>query len=662
MAGIVYLCEKPSQARDIARILGATNKTKHYLSGSDVTVTWCFGHLLEMASPDRYGEEYKKWTLETLPIIPDQWRLDVRPKVKAQYKAITQLVGKAWHVVVSTDADREGETIAREILDRCRYQGQISRLWLSALDDVSIRQALDNLKPGIETEPLYHAGLGRARADWLVGMNLTRAYTVVARTQGYDRLLPVGRVQTPTLRLVVDRDHEIESFKPVPYWDLVAPLATEAGDRFDAQWQPPANVTDDKGRCLDEHTARRVAQQIDGSTARITAAMTTRERVAPPLPYDLGTLQQDASRAGDMGAQAVLDTVQSLYETHKAVTYPRTDCRYLPTSMLGEADAVLDTIARSDPGFVAAVDAADRSRQSKAWNDARITAHHAIIPTGKPCGMARMGAAERRLYAMICTRYLAQFYPDHEADKTVLAIDIADAAFRATGKVVIVDGWKALERDEDATDSRQSGDNASLPKVNEGDPCPVTATEIRAKQTRPPAHYTAGTLIAAMKNVASRVTDERLKKIMKDTAGLGTEATRAGIIKTLIDRGFLAKKKKTLVATEAGCALIAVLPAAITNPDTTALWEQALDDISSGRMSLDDFVGRQTRWVTAALDQVRSNGLNLSGLPAPKPAKSCPDCGKPMRKRTSQHGPFWGCTGYPDCTATVQIGGKGWGK
>ncbi|MES1927276.1 DNA topoisomerase III [Salinisphaera sp. T31B1] len=217
MAGIVFLCEKPSQARDIARILGATKKTKHYLSGSYVTVTWCFGHLLEMASPDRYGEKYKKWALETLPIIPEQWRLDVRPKVKAQYKAITDLVGKAGHVVVATDADREGETIAREILDRCRYQGQISRLWLSALDDASIRHALDNLKPGTETEPLYHAGLGRARADWLVGMNLTRAYTVVARTQGYDRLLPVGRVQTPTLNLVVDRDHEIESFKPDPY-------------------------------------------------------------------------------------------------------------------------------------------------------------------------------------------------------------------------------------------------------------------------------------------------------------------------------------------------------------------------------------------------------------------------------------------------------------
>ena len=656
MAGTVYLCEKPSQARDIARILGATNRTQHYLSGNGVTVTWCFGHLLEMASPDRYGEEYKRWALDTLPIIPEQWRLNVRPKVKAQYKAIADLVAKTRHVVVATDADREGETIAREILDRCRYHGRISRLWLSALDDASIRKALDNLKPGTETEPLYHAGLGRARADWLVGMNLTRAYTVVARTQGYDRLLPVGRVQTPTLRLVVNRDHEIASFQPVPYWDLVAKLATAGGEMFRAQWQPPANVADDKGRCLNEDAARRMAQLIQHATARITTAETKRERVAPPLPYDLGTLQQDASKAADMGAQAVLDTVQSLYETHKAVTYPRTDCRYLPVSMFDEATTVLDAMRRTDPTVSAAIEHADPQRRSKTWNDKKITAHHAIIPTTKPAHMSRMSGDEVRLYEMIRTRYLVQFCDDHEYDRTVLAVDIAGAPFRATGKAVVVDGWKAVAGS--GTDDEDKAGNARLPTVSEGDACRADDTEIQAKQTRPPSHYTEGTLIAAMKNIASMVTDERLRKILKDTAGLGTEATRSGIIATLIERGFLAKKKKKLVSTEAGQALISILPQAITNPDTTAAWEQALDEISAGRMALDDFVARQVTWVRQAVDLVQRRDLHLPRSVEPKAQKECPHCGKPMRKRTSKHGSFWGCTGYPSCMATVQIGGK----
>ena len=658
MAGdTVYLCEKPSQARDIARILGATNKTKHYLFGGGITVTWCFGHLLEMASPDQYGEQYKRWSLETLPIIPDQWRLDVRPKVKAQYSAIERLLGQAGHVVVATDADREGEMIAREILDRCGFRGRVSRLWLSALDDASIRTALRQLKDGAETEALYHAGLGRARADWLVGMNLTRAYTTMARSQGHDRLLPVGRVQTPTLRLVVDRDREIAAFRPVPYWDLVADLATDGGAAFTAQWQPPADIADAQGRCLNQPSAQTVAQQISGTTARVHATETKRERVSPPLPYDLGTLQQDAGQAVDMGAQAVLDTVQSLYETHKAVTYPRTDCRYLPVSMFAEADAVLDAMTQTDPAIAHAVDQADAATQSKAWNDTKITAHHAIIPTAKSADLSRMSAAEQQLYQMIRTRYLVQFYPDHEADRTILSIDVAGAALRASGKTVIVEGWKTVTGSADETDEDKAG-NARLPAVSEGDPCRVTDIKIQAKQTRPPAAYTEGTLIAAMKNIASRVTDERLKKIMKDTAGLGTEATRAGIIKTLIDRGFLAKKKKKRVSTEAGQALIDVLPQTITNPDTTALWEQALDDISTRRMTLDDFVARQTKWVRAAVGQVSRSGLAMpQGIEA-KPQKKCPECGQAMRKRQSQHGAFWGCTGYPDCTTTVQIGGK----
>lgn len=654
----LYLCEKPSQARDIAGVLGACERTKHYLRGSGVTVTWCFGHLLEMAAPDGYGEQYRHWSLDTLPIIPRDWRLNIRPEVKAQYKAVEQLVGRAEHIVIATDADREGETIAREILERCRYAGPIDRLWLSALDEVSIRKALDNLRPGAETLPLYHAGLARARADWLVGMNLTRAYTVVAREHGHDRLLPVGRVQTPTLRLVVDRDQAIEAFTPVAYWEVLACLESAGGGRFAARWQPPRDVADDQGRCLSESAARTMAQHLTGAIGRVTRVETKRERAAPALPYDLGTLQQVASRLWDMGAQQVLETVQALYETHKAVTYPRTDCRCLPVSQHVEAGAVLKAIVDSDPEMSAAVDGAAPERQSKAWNDKKITAHHAIIPTASACETGRMSPQERRVYALIRARYIAQFYPDFEADCTVLTIHITGATFRASTRRIIVGGWKALEAAGDKREAEDAAENAALPDVQQGESCQVGDTEIQAKETRPPARYTEGTLIAAMKNVASLITDPKLRQVLRASAGLGTEATRAGIIQALIDRGFLLKRKKELVSSQAGRMLITILPRGITNPETTALWEQALDDISAGKMSLDAFVARQVKWVQAALEQVKSQGLNLPRIEEKTVQKRCPQCGRPMKRRAGTHGAFWGCTGYPECMATEQIGQK----
>ncbi|WP_111748603.1 DNA topoisomerase III [Salinisphaera orenii] len=653
-ASTLYLCEKPSQARDIARVLGANQRTQHYLNGTDAVVTWCFGHLLEMAAPDQYDAAYKQWSMASLPIVPADWQLNVRTQAKDQYNAIAKLLGQCRRVVVATDADREGETIGREILDRCNYRGEIARLWLSALNDASIRAALNQIRDGRDTLSLYHAGLGRSRADWLVGMNLTRAYTVAARNAGHDQLLSVGRVQTPTLRLVVDRDRTIENFQPQPYWQLLVTFTTGAGSALPAQWRAPANVCDDEGRCINQQAARQMAQALEGATGTVQNVETQRERKAPPLPYDLGTLQQDANRTANLSAQQVLDAAQALYEKHKATTYPRTDCRYLPTSQHGDAPAILRAVAATDDAGQRYVAGADPSRQSNAWNDNQITAHHAIIPTATTAATDAMSAAEYALYTMIRNRYIAQFYPDHEADKTVIAIDAVGGAFRARGRQVVVDGWRAIE----STVSSDKND-VRLPTVRRGETLAVADTTIEDKQTEPPARYTEGTLIGAMKNAASLVTDKRLKNIMRDTAGLGTEATRAGIVETLQKRGFLVQKKKHLTASEAGRALIDALPDGVSNPETTALWEQALDDVSNGDLSLDDFIARQTEWVRAALSQVQSQGLNLpAGATEQQNAKTCPECGRPMRKRKSQHGPFWGCSGYPDCTATIQVKGR----
>jgi len=650
----LYLCEKPSQARDIARVLGVSRKGDGCLQGSDTTVTWCFGHLLEMLAPDGYDPAYKRWQLETLPIIPEQWKLEVRKEARKQYNIIRQLLMKASSVVIATDADREGETIAREVLQLCQWRGPVTRLWLSALDDASIRKALANVLPGSRTEALYHAGLGRARADWLVGMNLTRAYTLIGRQGGHDGVLSVGRVQTPALNLVVERDLAIEAFTPSPYYEIHGTFQAQAG-QFTAKWLPPAELTDSEGRCTNLTAARTLAQKIEGQQGKITKAETTREKEAAPLPFDLSTLQQEASKRWGMGAQEVLDTAQALYETHKALTYPRTDCPYLPDSQRAEAAQVLSTLKQSDPVYAPLVDGADAGLCSRAWNDKKITAHHAIIPTTTSPDVAEMSERERRLYDLVSRRYIAQFYPAYEYDKTVIEVTVCDSTFRATGNVPRVDGWRSV-LGQAKTDSPD--DNAELPAVSTGEVTQVLGGRLDTRQTKPPPRYTEGTMIAAMKSIGKQISDPKLKKVLRDTSGIGTEATRAGIIETLLQRGFLNKAKKDLISSPTGRTLIAMLPAPIKDPATTALWEQGLDDIAQGRGDLSAFIAGQARWIEAILRQVKqqfaSGATRSAGFGDGNEAQHpCPLCAKPLRRRKGKNGWFWGCTAYPDCTSTL---------
>ena len=648
-AGVVrvWLAEKPSQARDIAKVLGAGQKREGYLEGAGDTVTWCFGHLLEQAPPEHYGEQYRRWSLETLPIIPADWQSTVKAGARKQFAVIQRLLRQACAVVIATDADREGEMIAREVLDACAWNGPVQRLWLSALDEASVRKALASLWSGTRSYPLHLAATSRARADWLVGMNLTRAYTVLGRAAGHDGVLSVGRVQTPTLRLVVDRDRAIAAFVPQPYWEVRVQLQHTNG-RFEAKWIPPAPVADHEGRCINEASAREVAQRLSGASARITEVETTRVRQAPPLPLDLGTLQQEASRRWGLGAQATLKAAQSLYETHKATTYPRTDCPYLPQSMQAEVAQVLAALAQSDPELKPWIERADTTLKSRAWNDAKITAHHAIIPTASPCSMARMNQDEQRIYDLVRRRYLAHLYPAHEFDRTDVQLRAGEGdRLRATGKRIVIPGWRELFG-ADTDDAEEQ----ALPALAGGDPCQIRGWGIEAKKTQPPAHYTEGTLIAAMKHVSRLVEDPRLQKRLKETAGIGTEATRAGIIETLLQRGFVQKRKKHLVATDTGCALIDALPAPVTDPGTTALWEQALEDIAEGRRDPDEFLKQQADWVGVLVARAQAGaGLTLRQVNTPQHA--CPTCGKPLKRRKGRNGYFWGCTGYPECPTTL---------
>lgn len=673
----LYICEKPSQAKDVARSLGANAKADGCIAGGGMTITWAFGHLLEQAPPDHYDESLKFWDLEKLPVIPDQWHMDVKPDGKKQFGIISRLIKTATEVVIATDADREGEVIARELLDLCGWRGKTSRLWLSALDDASVKKALSNILPGEKTKPLYFAGMCRSRADWLVGMNLTMAYTTAFGTGGGKKgVLSVGRVQTPTLALVVERDKVIEGFVPKDYYEITAVFAARNGD-IPCRWQVPAVAADQEGRCVNRQFAEQAYKRVHGKTGRVVKAETRPDREPAPLLFDLSALQQEASRRWGASAKGVLDAAQALYETHKATTYPRTDCQYLPLSQHGDAPGVLAAVSAAKPELSGLVGKSSASLKSRAWNDKKITAHHAIIPTANNAvDVSRMSDLEQKIYDLVCRRYVAQFLGDHEYLASEIEVACESEVFRATGRVTTKPGWKLSEpvapapkqtgKKKAAEVNDEAVEEVSLPQVSPNEAVKNIDVQVHDKKTTPPPRFTEGTLIQAMKSIGKMVTDPKLKAVLKETAGIGTEATRAGIIETLYLREYISKEgKKNLVSTEKGRALIAMLPAALTDPATTARWEQALEGVAEGRVRMEDFMGLQEELVRELVGKVK---LEAKARPRPNraapnaagsPLYPCPSCQKPMRRIQGPKGEFWGCTGYPECNSTLpDDGGK----
>lgn len=647
----VYLCEKPSQGKDIARVLGAHQRGTGCYHGPDIVVTWCIGHLLEAAPPETYGEQYKRWSIDQLPILPETWRIEVKSSTADQFKVVRQHISQASELIIATDADREGEMIGREVLDVCGYRGAVQRLWLSALNDTSIRKALGALKPSTETLPLYYSALARSRADWLIGMNLSRLFTVLGRQAGYTGVLSVGRVQTPTLKLVVDRDREIARFVSVPYWSIDVAFSHKA-QTFTANWIPPKTVTDDAGRCLNVSAAQQAAERMRAlGTAIVASVETERLREAPPFPFDLGTLQEVCSRQLGLDVQETLNIAQALYETHKATTYPRSDTGYLPESMHSEAQTVVNSLLNSDPDLRPLIDKLNLAQRSRAWDDKKVTAHHGIIPTLEPVRLSSMSDNELAVYRLIRAYYLAQFLPHHEFDRTVALFDCGGHALQAVGKQVVVIGWQAAlpSKAPALIDDEAAQRSQVLPPLAKGVRCPIREVDLKSLKTLPPKPYTQGELIKAMKGVAKFVTDPRLKQKLKETTGIGTEATRANIISGLLSRGYLTKKGRAVRATEAAFTLIDAVPTAIADPGTTAIWEQALDMIAAGQMTLDTFIDKQSAWVAQLVQQYRGVTLTIRLPDTP----SCPNCGSSTRQRTGKDGPFWSCIRYPDCKGTV---------
>lgn len=647
----LYICEKPSQAKDIAAVLGANIRTESCFEGTGIAVTWCIGHLLELAPPDFYCPNIKPWRMEILPIIPKKWELMPKENTKKQLKAIEKLLKKAKSVVIATDADREGDVIGREVLDYCNYSGPVERLWLSALDEDSIKKALASIRPGASTEPLYQAGLGRQRADWLIGMNLTMAVSSLFGVVGQG-VLSVGRVQTPTLKLVVDRDISIEQFKPHDYYVLKAQCVSLNDESFWTTWDMPEDVTDEEGRCINKALIEGIAKQLQDEQGVVKAYQETQKREAPPLCMSLSNLQKIASAQCGFSAKQTLDIAQSLYEKHKATTYPRTDCGYLPLSQFKEARGVLNAIVKVDPELTDLIALCNTETQSRVWDDKKITAHHGIIPTANMrVDMRAMSEPERQLYQLIRAYYLAQFLGDYEYSQRSVCIDIEQHLFKGMSNTPVNLGWKKAinNREDDEKDSELKPEQTgNIPKLQELESVMIKQLPVDSRKTKPASRFTEGTLITAMKSIAKYVDDPKLKKVLKETAGIGTEATRANILETLVNRDYIKRHGKQLISTDKGRNLIQLLPKSITNPATTALWEQILDGIANGQNNLLDFLDDQEDTLTGILGQLSEKGLSHI-KPTNTALSPCPDCSKPLVRRKGAKGFWWGCSGYPEC-------------
>ncbi|MCT7946183.1 DNA topoisomerase III [Shewanella septentrionalis] len=613
---ILYIAEKPSLGRAIADVLPKPHKKGDGFieAANGDCVSWCVGHLLEQAEPDAYNPEFKSWKFEHLPIVPDKWQLKPKAATRSQLTVLKRLVKQANTLVNAGDPDREGQLLVDEVIAYLGVTGdklhQTQRLLISDLNPQAVKRALTQLRSNREFIPLSTSALARSRADWLYGMNMTRAYTIQGKKVGYQGVLSVGRVQTPLLGLVVRRDEEIAHFQSKPFYEVLAHLATEKQETFSAKWQPSEACQpymDEEGRVLARGLAQNVVSRISDKSALVTQLVAKDKKQNPPLPYSLSALQIDAAKRFGMSAKDVLDTCQSLYERHKLITYPRSDSRYLPVEQHNLAPSVLKAISDGATELLQGADVPDPRLKSKAWDDKKVDAHHAIVPTEKTANLSSLSQRERQLYLHVARQYLAQFYPAYCYSETTVQVTIEGGLFNTKARQDKSLGWKQLFARQEPNGSKASGNKSTeestgkddeenddfigqLPPLKLGQALHCTRGELLEKNTQPPKAFTDATLLGAMTGISRYVTDPEIRKILKETDGLGTEATRAGIIELLFKRGFLQRLGKSIVSTDVGKGLINSLPASATTPDMTALWEASLNGICHKETSYQAFM------------------------------------------------------------------------
>ena len=652
----LYIAEKPSMAREIAACLKNPRKGIGCIATDEGVVTWLVGHVLEQVEPQGYDEKYKSWRLEDLPIIPAVWKLQVNPKTAEQFNVVKQLISRADEIIHAGDPDREGQLLVDEVLDFLGNTKPVKRILLNALDKASIVYANAHLLDNANFFNLKQSALARSRADWLIGMNLSRAYTISARNAGHNEVFPIGRVKTPTLALVVRREREIQNFKPVDFYKIFAQFKY-GNEIFTAIWRPNedfikahfSKAIDSEGRLVDKKVIQYYLKKFseDPHDAEIVKYESVKRKESPPLPFSLSGLQISAGKKFGYSPQQVLDAAQSLYEK-KFTTYPRSDCQYLPVSQFGNAAKILTHLSNfNDENLHNLVINADAKIKSRAWNTSKVSAHHAIIPTVNPLG--NVTEIERNIYNLIARNYAVQFHQLHLYDECTVTVNYKGEIFSARSKNVTQNGWRDFYAVQKITGDDEV--ETPLPIMSQGDKVTYDNAEVKVLTTTKPLRFTASTLVQGMKEIYKFVKAPELRLKLKDVHGIGTEATRAAIINELITRKFLTAtrdKRKSLMPTEKAFVLIDALPDALTYPDATAIWEERLFLISDGKGTLEEFLDGQAQF-TAELCEAAFNAK----FKLPEGVYKCPRCQSGvMKKRNGKNGVFWGCSNYPECRMT----------
>jgi DNA topoisomerase-3 len=638
----LVIAEKPSVARDLANALGRHRREKGALAGEGWTVTWAIGHLAELAPPDAYGEEYKRWRLETLPIVPEKFKIKVNSKTREQFGVVKGLMRspQVAEVVNACDAGREGELIFSYLYELSGCGKPVRRLWVSSLTPEAIREGFASLRDGREMKPLEEAARSRGEADWIVGMNATRAYSTRFGRPG--NVLSVGRVQTPTLKLLVDREREIENFKPEKFWTVYARFAREDAT-YDGVW-----FKNKQNRLKEKEAAERIVEKVRGGTGIVRKAEKKTATEKPPLLYDLTELQRNANAKYGFTAERTLRAAQALYEERKLITYPRTSSRYLSKDMVGtlkkrvEAAGALPDLATFATELLALPKLPVNKR---IVDDAKVTDHHAIVPTNKkPSGV--LPPDEARIYNLVARRFLAVFFPAARFENTTVITVVDEETFLSRGRVVLEAGWRRLY--PDGVGGKKEKEPPILPPISVGQKWIVSKVALKEGETKPPPRYSESALLGAMETAGKFVEDEELRQAMKES-GLGTPATRAATIERLLKVGYLVRDKKALVPTEKGRALIGLLgESPLASPELTARWEERLARMEKGTGSRADFMTDISGFASTLVEEVRAKEGEKVAVPAKTdsnggagdsaPVGACPKCGAPVVETKKAYG------------------------
>ncbi len=668
MGKSLVLAEKPSVGREIAKVLQCNQKNNGCFVGAKYIVTWALGHLVTLADPEKYDEKYKTWKLEDLPMLPSKMELIVIRETAKQFGIVKNLMKlpELEELIIATDAGREGELVARWIIKKAGWHKPIKRLWISSQTDRAIKEGFANLKPGKEYERLYAAAECRAEADWLVGLNITRALTCK-----YNAQLSAGRVQTPTLALVVAREGEIKHFVPKDYWTVNLAI-----NGFTMQWQDPVNG---QTRIFDKQRADQILDKVNGITGEISEVKKEAKKELPPLAYDLTELQRDANRKYGFSAKTTSSIMQQLYENHKLVTYPRTDSRYLSEDIVPTLPERLKTISVGPYSEIAHQILRTKVNPGKRLVDnSKVTDHHAIIPTEEPVYLSKLSSDEQKVYDLIVKRFLAVLSAPFEYEQTTVKMEVKGETFIAKGKIIKNKGWRGVYDGfgniEEEGDEHQG--EQPLPDIKRGDNFKVLGIKLVPSKTKPPARYTEATLLSAMEHPGKTVASEELREVLESTSGLGTPATRAEIIDKLFNSFYLERNGKEIFPTSKGIQLIGLAPQELKSAELTAKWEQQLAEIGKGRTGSNEFLtnirsyaAKLVKTVTNSSQTFRHDNLTRT---------KCPDCGKFLLQVKGKRGEMYVCQdrecGYrqgisqtsnarcPQCHKRMEIRGEGEGK